>query len=282
MVKQVIILLFFALLACELYAEDRVWDRLKSDNRTKVNAEYWKGGQDKPAVLIAHGFLQTSQFYTVRRLATGLADEGFTVLTPTLSLGVSDRRGSLGCDDLQLHTMTQSADEIAQWVGWLQERGHEEVHIIGHSTGGTVTASLLERKQAADLPVLKGAILLSVAGWDERNVEPYLVKAREDNNQAPGVPQKYALAHCSAYLTLPAYFLDYGHWTRGRVLETIDQVDVPSTLIIGSEDHRLSDRLKVELGKRDDVRSIQGANHFFDDEFEFAVLDEVLDILNKD
>ena len=60
-----------------------------------AEADYWPGEADKPAVLILHGFLQTREFPTVRRLAEALADEGYSVLTPSLTLGLNRRRQSL-------------------------------------------------------------------------------------------------------------------------------------------------------------------------------------------
>ncbi len=61
-----------------------------------AEADYWPGEADMPAVLILHGFLQTSEFPTVRRLAESLAEEGFSVLTPSLTLGLNRRRQSPG------------------------------------------------------------------------------------------------------------------------------------------------------------------------------------------
>ncbi len=52
-----------------------------------ARAEYRAGARDKPAVLILHGFLQTHNFPTVHNLAEGLVTAGYSVLTPTLTLG---------------------------------------------------------------------------------------------------------------------------------------------------------------------------------------------------
>jgi dienelactone hydrolase len=49
-------------------------------NKLMATAEFHEGEPDKPAVILLHGFLQTHQFPTIKRLADSLADEGYTVL----------------------------------------------------------------------------------------------------------------------------------------------------------------------------------------------------------
>ncbi len=70
-------------------------------------AAYWQGEADMPPVLIAHGFLQTREFPTVSRLAESLADFGYSVLKPSLSLGIDRRTKSLACEAIHTHSMQQ-------------------------------------------------------------------------------------------------------------------------------------------------------------------------------
>lgn len=111
---------------------------------TVSEAEFWPGDADKPALLIMHGFLQTHHFPTVRRLAESLADEGFTVLTPTLSLGLNRRRQSLACEAVHTHSLPQDVAEIRSWTDWLTKRTGKAPVVIGHSTGGVHLVALLD------------------------------------------------------------------------------------------------------------------------------------------
>ena len=67
----------------------------------KATAFYSEGEAGKPAILLLLGFLQTRNYLTVNSLSTSLADEGFTILAPTLTLGISNRKRSLPCDAVQ-------------------------------------------------------------------------------------------------------------------------------------------------------------------------------------
>ncbi|MDP3420462.1 MAG: DUF1749 domain-containing protein, partial [Thiobacillus sp.] len=60
-----------------------------------VGASYHPGRKQLPAVLILHGFLQTREFRTVATMGNSLHDAGYTVLLPTLSLNIPNRRQSL-------------------------------------------------------------------------------------------------------------------------------------------------------------------------------------------
>lgn len=108
---------------------------LIAPNGREATAEYRPGRSDLPAVLIVHGFLQTRAFPTVAALADGLAQAGFTVLTPTLTLNVSRRRHSLPCEAVHSHTFEMDVAEVAAWADWLERRG-----IAGWCSSATATA----------------------------------------------------------------------------------------------------------------------------------------------
>lgn len=74
--------------------------------------------------------------------------------------------------------------------------------------------------------------------------------------------------------------LSYVEWTPDRILNAIDRVPTELVLILGSRDKRLGpDWLRDlrEIGRPLDV--IEGANHFMDGEFEFELLDRVVNAL---
>ena len=118
---------------------------------TVAEADYWPGVADRPAVLILHGWLQTHRLPAVRRLAEALADEGFSVLTPSLSLGLHRRRQSLDCEAIHTHAMAQDVVELGAWTRWLAARTGKPPILIGHSGGGIQVAALLEAQP--ELPI---------------------------------------------------------------------------------------------------------------------------------
>src|SRR5574340_736580 len=101
----------------------------------QTSAEYLDGQRDKPAVLLLHGFLQTRDFPTVATLARGLHDAGYSVLSPTLSLGIPNRKTSLACEAVHAHGLNDDVAEIARWVAWLKSQGHRSIVLVGHSFG---------------------------------------------------------------------------------------------------------------------------------------------------
>ena len=104
--------------------------QLEMRPKISASAEYLVGQRDKPAVLLLHGFLQTREFPTVATLARGMHDAGYTVLSPTLSLGIPNRRHSLACEAVHHHSLDDDVSEIARWVGWLKSRGHRSIVLV--------------------------------------------------------------------------------------------------------------------------------------------------------
>ncbi|MCU7922794.1 MAG: hypothetical protein KZQ88_08845 [Candidatus Thiodiazotropha sp. (ex Dulcina madagascariensis)] len=74
-------------------------------NGLVVSAEYLQSDNRRSPILILHGFLQTRDFFTVRRLADALKDAGYPVLLPNLSLGIDHRRQSLACDKMHRYPL---------------------------------------------------------------------------------------------------------------------------------------------------------------------------------
>jgi len=81
-----------------------------------ANAEYLQGEPGRPTILMLHGFLQTHNFHTIHRLSAGLHDEGYTVLSPTLTLGIPFRKQSLACEAIHTHRLQDDHAEIAAWL----------------------------------------------------------------------------------------------------------------------------------------------------------------------
>jgi alpha/beta superfamily hydrolase len=57
---------------------------------------------------------------------------------------------------------------------------------------------------------------------------------------------------------------------------------LPTSLIVGSKDHRIDQHWNKEISKYNiNVINIHGANHFFDNEFEFELISQVEGIIEK-
>lgn len=114
-------ILFFALAVVGPCAADSQMVEIEAGNGLRAVARFWKGDAGKPVAMILHGFLQTRDFSTVRSLAESLADDDYTVLAPTLTLGLMRRAQSLPCEAIHTHGMDMDVDEIGRWSRWLAE-----------------------------------------------------------------------------------------------------------------------------------------------------------------
>ena len=251
---------------------------LAMNSKLEARAEYRVGKPGMPAVLILHGFLQTHEFPTVHRLAEGLHGEGYTVLAPTLSLGVPHRKQSFACEAIHTHNFQEDFRELDQWIKWLQGKGHSSFVAIGHSQGSAELLAYL-----LDKPVLPARRFIAVSivdvnaskdGAANRRIEQDLRSriARGDHSVV-----SYPMSYCAHYTGTPASVLSYQEWGSERILQALQRLTIPTTLIMGSSDDRLGPNWIEQLQKTGrTVHVIQGANHFLDGEYEFDLLDLVL------
>lgn len=243
-----------------------------------VGASYHPGRKQLPAVLILHGFLQTRDFPTVASTMDALTSGGYTVLTPTLSLGVSRRNKSLPCEALHLHTLEEDAEEIAFWVRWLMSKGHARIVLIGHSYGNLQLLAYLGRNPS---PVVKQLLMISLTDVEAKQSAAQRARfaqalrervARRD----PGLAE-VEFGHCKTYVSPPASLLSYMSISRQRILDAVAQSPVPARVIMGSLDDRMGAGWVEHLQARGiAVSVIPGASHFFDNQYEFDLHDVVL------
>ncbi len=244
-------------------------------------ADYWQGEANMPAVLIAHGFLQTRGFPTVRRLAASLADSGYSVLAPSLTLGIDRRAKSLACEAIHTHSMQQDIAEIDHWVNWLHRESGKPPILIGHSAGSIHTLAYLS---AQPRDQVASAILISITyfGRGPAAFESPEMAERARQAIAAGAQNmdKYALAFCRDYITTAKNYLSYYEWSKKRAENAAAAIMLPLTLIVGSADDRIDQEWVASLtGEGMQVRVVDGANHFFDQEHEFDLLEQVEGIL---
>jgi pimeloyl-ACP methyl ester carboxylesterase len=247
-----------------------------------ATADYRPGSSDSPLLLFVHGFLQTRNFSTVKRLADSLHDSEFSVLSPTLTLGISNRVKSLPCESIHTHSMQDDTQEIATWINWAVDKGHDNIILIGHSAGSVNITGYLA---GAPNPAVSKSILISLYYYGpnrraaNETVENYqqALKLKQTDPTAIG---DFALSFCEKYISTADDFLSYYNWGKDKVINAIDRSSPQTYVIIGSADNRLSmdwvDKMKKT---RAQVIVIDGANHFFDQAYEFDLLDEVESII---
>jgi len=246
-----------------------------------ASAEYLAGQRNKPAVLLLHGFLQTREFPTVTTLARGLHDAGFSVLSPTLSLGVPARKQSLACEAVHRHSLDDDIAEIARWVNWLKSRGHRSIVLVGHSFGSLQLLAYLEAHPDKAVRSFIGASLIE-AQVDTPS-RPSLVtelESQASNNQRTLVT--HTLSYCRKYTSPPGDLLTYVRWDQSRTLAALKASPVNVQLIMGDQDEMLGrDWIKALKHIQTPMVIVTGANHFMDGEHEFDLMEHTLNYLER-
>lgn len=247
-------------------------------------AEYRPGEANRPAVLVLHGFLTTRNFNTVLSLVDALAENGNTVLAPTLTLGINARRSGLACDAIHTHTMNQDLDEIAFWVKWLASRHHGPLVLVGHSYGSLELLAWLATRPNPRVRMLITTSLSYADGFNPPSlIKRQVAEARRAVREGDDQPRHFTLSYCKGnFVSPPRVYLSYLHWNAARVLEALRQAPVPVEVIMGGNDRRFDHRWLAALrraGAR--LRVIDGASHFFDAEYEFDLNDAVIERVDR-
>ena len=251
------------------------------NNNLMMNADYLEGSNTQNPVIILHGLLQTHQFSTVSRLATALNEAGYTVLSPTLSLGINNRKMSLSCEAIHTHSMNSDSDELKQWINWLKTKSGKDINLIGHSAGGPTILNYLETYKA---DVIKKVILISLSyyatGPTANETEQHEKLAKKHIQSDSEKIHDYALNYCRSYPTYAKDFLSYYQWNTEKVTQAVGSFKDIITIIIGTGDKRIDSDWRKQLNKKyNNVISIEGANHFFDQSHEFELIDTIENLL---
>ena len=245
-----------------------------------ASAEYLGGQRDKPAVLLLHGFLQTREFPTVARLARGLRDAGYTVLTPTLSLGIPNRQQSLACEAVHAHSLDDDVAEIAHWVDWLKSQNHRAIVLLGHSFGSLQLLAYLSAQPDDAVKAFIGASLVE-AQIDSIPRADLIARLESQAQGRQGALVTERLSYCSKYLSTPQALLSYVRWDQAHTLKALRHSPVKVRLIMGDADHLLGQSwLKALQHVQTPMVIVKGASHFMDGEHEFDLLDHTLKFLD--
>jgi pimeloyl-ACP methyl ester carboxylesterase len=246
-----------------------------------ASADFHVGKGGLPAVLILHGFLQTRVFPTVASTMEALSTAGYTVVAPSLSLGISRRRKSLSCEAVHLHTLDEDAAEVAFWVRWLVRKGHTRIMLVGHSFGNLQLLAYLNRNPA---PAVKQLVMISLTDVEvKQNAQQRarIAQALRDRvvHRAPALAE-VEFGHCKKYVSPPDALLSYLSISRNSILDSLAKTPVPTKVIMGGKDDRMGADWVTRLVSRGvAVRVIPEATHFFDGQYEFDLQEAVLQAL---
>jgi len=278
--KIIFLTLYLFLFASLSFAEPV---KLSNASSKTVVADYLQGTNNANPVILLHGFLQTNEFPTVSRLESALHDSGYTVLNPTLSLGLSNRKQSLSCEAIHTHSLASDADELKLWINWLYKKTGRPVTIIGHSAGGPVVLKYMQDNNAK---YMDHTILISLSyyasGPTANETQAHAETALKAINSGSNPLGSYALDYCKTYPTYASAFLSYYNWNRAKVSSAVSQFNDRISVIIGTGDKRIDSDWHQQLKKKhNNVILIEGANHFFDQAYEFDLTDTIENLLTE-
>lgn len=242
-----------------------------------VSADYRAGITSKPVALILHGYLQTRNFPLIYNLADSLSSEGYSVLTPTLSLGVTHRSQSLACEAIHTHSMQDDVNELRYWINWLTARGHKKIVLLGHSFAAVQFLSYVQTQPADEV---KQMIFISLSDMEHK----FWSTGRVDRKNAVELAKKntnalenFELGFCRQYRSTAPAYLSYVTWTQERVLAALHKIAIPYVAIFGDSDSVVSKEWPAQVRKAGaSVTIIPNANHFFgDSSAEFELFEKI-------
>jgi len=254
-------------------------------NLTLANGKKMSDG----VILITHGGLMHRGMELYVLLQELLKEQGYSSLAINLSLGMDNRHGSLDCKTIQRHRYSDAADEIGSWVSWLKAQGVKEIVLLGHSRGGGETALYAS---AHEDPAVKAVILLAPDTRETNDAKAYqaryhqplssmLAKAQKLVNSGRGdtVMQHTHFLYCADSPVTAATFVSYyGPDPRLDTAYLIPKIRYKTLIVLAGADQIVVNVKKfLPLAKpaHVQVKTINGAGHFFQDLFADDAVDDM-------
>lgn len=242
-----------------------------------VTADYRQGAEDKPTIVVLHGFLSTRNFLTVSSLIDSLAEDGYSVLAPNLSLGVNKRNKTLPCEAIHTHSIDQDIEELDTWVKWLSKFKQKGIVLVGHSYGSLHVLLYTLRHPSSEIKKVIAASLVDVEhviGREKNRSQINLAKSLIETHD--NKLHSFQVSYCKKYVAPASAFLSYATWSQENILHAIGKLKTPLEIILGEKDRRMDKQWPSKLRKIGvNLQLIKGANHFFHNEQEFDLLDGV-------
>lgn len=278
----VIAFLCFSLSSLTVTAESL---EVKLPSGLNVFADYHVGLPSMPAVLMLHGFQQTNKSQPMNSLGSNLSSRGYTVLAPTLSLGINNRKQSMACEAIHTHTYKEEVEEISYWMDWLANKGFKTIIPVGFSSTGNI--GLLIYNAQGSHPAIKKTLLISpnpqhINTTEHQKISAALNKSSANTNQKLGT---FTLGYCkNNFFATNISYLSYSQYNENKISDLIMQSAIPIEMIIGSTDSIMPTSWLTQikaLKSPTRVTVIDQANHFFDGTSEFDLTEAVENILKN-
>jgi pimeloyl-ACP methyl ester carboxylesterase len=234
---------------------------------------------DDGIVLLLHGTLAHHKMEIIRAQQQLLAERGISSLAPSLSYGISDRKGMYDCKVPHVHRNEDALDEIRFWLDYLKDKGATEVTLAGHSRGGMeVSWFMAERGDDA----VKRVILIASGQWDAAKAAKGFKKTHKGDMNAllekakgmdgDAMMKGIGILYCpGADVSAKSFVSYYGDDDRRDSVTTMQKIDKPVLVVVGTEDNvaaGLAERVRplADAGKLQLVE-VEAADHFFRDLF---------------
>jgi pimeloyl-ACP methyl ester carboxylesterase len=203
------------------------------------------------------------------------------VLSPTLSLGVPNRKQSLACEAVHRHSLDEDLYEVDRWVKWLTSRGHRHIVMVGHSFGSMQLLAYLAGKPD---PAVRGYIAASLIEAQIGSTPRAELIARLQAAVARGDLKlvNQPVSFCKKYPSSPAALLSYVRWDQARILDALNTYKGEKLLVMGDADAVIGRKwLSMLQHNGTPMVIVKGAGHFMDGEHEFDLLDHSMTLLKK-
>lgn len=276
-----------AILYCSLLTLPAIAETItvKLPTGITASANFKSGLPSLPAVLLLHGFQQNHRSEPINSLANNLAAKGYTVLNPTLSLGVNHRSQSMHCEAVHTQTIDEEVAEIAYWTNWLSDKGMNNIVLASFSSTGNI-GMLLYTSQSPHLNIKKSILIAPnppiVDQKEKRKIIASIKSRAQKDEQNIGI---FTMSYCkNNYATTTSSYLSYAKYDSKEFIELIKNSHVQTELIIGSADTVMTPSWAAQLKALNSpvrISMINKAGHFFEGPSEFDLVDAVENILKN-
>jgi len=256
----------------------------------KVNANFIQA-EDKsaPFYLILHGTWAWQGMELIASTQEILEEESVGSLAITLSLGMDDRKGFLGCPGTITAVHQQSYKELHHWYQYLAALGYNNIVLMSHSRGGSQAAGFAK---AYPKDKLKKLVLLAPLAWDKKTVHQQykkkssvklasllgLTKIMQPHQMMNGVDLLYCKKQNVSAETFLSYYSDK---IQRNTWDLVKNLPVPVEVFLGSKDP-LSIQFAESIADKKlpsslKVHTIDGADHFFRDLYLEDIIESILE-----
>jgi len=239
-------------------------------------------------ILMTHGTLAHNKMEIMSSLQSLLKQRGYSSLSINLSYAIDKRASAMyDCTTPHKHKHTDALDEIGTWLNYLKQQGATDVTLLGHSRGGNQTAWFAaERDDAA----VQRVVLIAPATWDATSaaqsyqnnygkaLAPLVENAAAQKGDA--LLSHANLLYCKDSKVSAASFVSYyKNEPRFDTPVLLQKISKPILVFAGSEDTVVPDVVQkfrpLVNGKKVQLTTITGADHFFLDLYSIDVADAV-------